>query len=76
MSLEKWRRPIFEKNIYWPKNGQNWAQNAVFGHFLELANFAYDDEEAWYLTRDGGLKGWNKYLGQIWAKIGQISAIK
>ena len=59
------------------KNGQNWAQNEVFGHFLEIAslvfaNFAYDDRQAWCLTGDGGLSGWKKYFGQIWAKIGQI----
>ena len=42
------------------KNSQNWAQNEVFGHFLEIesfvfANFAYDDRQAWCLTGDGGL---------------------
>ena len=63
------------------KNGQNLAQNEVFGHFLEIAslvfsNFAYDDKQAWYLTGNGGLSGWKKYFGQIWAKIGQILAIK
>ena len=59
------------------KNGQNWAQNEVFGHFLEIAsldfdNFAYNDRQAWYLTGYGGLSRWKKYFGQIWAKIGQI----
>ena len=44
------------------KNGQNMAQNEVFGHFLEIAslafaNFAYDDRQACYLTGDGGLSG-------------------
>ena len=39
------------------KNGQNLAQNEVFGHFLEIAslvfaNFAHD-----VLTGDGGLSG-------------------
>ena len=43
------------------KNGQNLAQNEVFGHFLEIAslvfsNFAYDDRQAWYLTGDSGWK--------------------
>ena len=57
------------------KNGQNLAQNEVFGHFLEIvslvfANFAYGDRQAWYLTGNGGLSGWKKYFGQIWAKIG------
>ena len=33
------------------KNGQNWAQNEVFGQFLEIAsldfaNFEYDDRQA------------------------------
>ena len=41
------------------KNGQNLAQNEVFGHFLEIAslvfaNFAYDDRQAQCLTGDGG----------------------
>ena len=63
------------------KNGQNWAQNEVFGHFLEIAslvfaNFAYDDRQAWCLTGEGGFSGWKKYFGQIWAKIGQILATK
>ncbi len=59
------------------KNGQNWAQNEVFGHFLEIAslvfaNFAYDDRQAWCLTDDGGFSGWKN----ISAKIGQILATK
>ena len=63
------------------KNGQNLAQNEVFGYFLEIAslvfaNFVYDDRQAWCLTGDGGLSGWKKYFGQIWAKIGQILATK
>ena len=63
------------------KNGQNLAQNEVFGYFLEIAslvfaNFAYDDRQAWCLTGDSGLSGWKKYFGQIWAKIGQILATK
>ena len=66
MSLKKWRSPIFEKKLFGPKmakNGQNLAQNEVFGHFLEiaslvLANFAYDDRQAWCLTDE-------KYFGQI-----------
>ena len=63
------------------KNGQNWAQNEVFGHFLEIAsldfpNFAYNDRQAWYLTGYGGLSRWKKYFGQILAKIGQILAPK
>ena len=45
------------------KNGQNLAQNEVFGHFLEIAssvfaNFSYGDRQAWFLTGDGGLNGW------------------
>ena len=32
------------------KNGQNWAPNEVFGHFLEIASlvfayFSYDDRQ-------------------------------
>ena len=63
------------------KNCQNWAQNEVLGHFLEIASldfakFSYIDRQAWYLTGYGGLQGWKKYFGQIWAKIGQILAMK
>ena len=43
---------------------------------MVFANFAYYDRQAWYLTGDGGLSGWKKYFGQIWAKIGQILALK
>ena len=59
------------------KNGQNWAQNEVFAHFLEIAsldfaNFPYNDRRAWYLTGYGGFSRWKKYFGQIWSKIGKI----
>ena len=46
----------------WPNLGEmgpKWAQNEVFGLFLEkkpsdFADFAYHDRQAWYLATDSG----------------------
>ena len=53
-SIIFWYKIAYKKKLFGPKmtkNGQNLAQNEVFGHFLEIAslvfaNFGNDDRQA------------------------------
>ena len=51
------------------QTGPKWAQNEVFGHFLDkksldFADFAYYDRQTWYVATDLNLG----HLGPIWAQ--------
>ena len=61
------------------QTGPKWAQNEVFGHFLnkkslDFADFAYYDRQAWYLATDSGQCAEKKYLGLNLGHLGPIWA--
>ena len=71
----KWRSPIFEKKIIWPKNGP-FGQNEVLGHFLiqnalDYADFAYYDREQQYLVPSAEKNFAGPKMGRLGPKRGQ-----